>query len=374
MRRVFSLLLAVLLLLTLAGCGKDGAQSGGGSAGGRRPGNAEPDTDTVGICLPNDTDRRWLDDAAALTQQLEASGCAVVTEYAQDDPFLQASQIQAMISRPVVCLVVAAVDSLALTDVLQQAKEASIPVIAYDRLLMQTDAVSYYVGFDYQAMGVAMANHIVQAKQLETAQAESRSHTIEFFMGSPEDNNAFALYTGILQVLQPYLDSGVLVCVTGRTAFEDVCMQDWSGDLAVARCQSYLTEHYPETLPQILCAASDALAAGCVAALETAGHAPGETWPVIIGQGGDLAAAKRIVSGHQSMTVHTNPSTLIPDCVAAVKDVLDLATADTVDAGCHNGMQQVPAFFSGFTPVDSQNYREALVSSGIYTEEQLTVE
>ena len=350
MKRFIALLMAVLCIFPLAACGKGGAQPGE-STSTITP--AQPaDSKIVGISVPNNTDPRWTEETAALSQLLESEGLTAAVEYAQDDVSLQATQIQALIDRPVGCLVIAAIDSLALADVLLVAKQSGIPVIAYDRLLMQTDAVTHYVGCDYQAMGEAMANHIVKAKQLENAQAEGRSHTIEFFMGSPEDNNAVLLYTGILQVLQPYLDCGVLVCRTGRTAFEDVCIQNWSKDLAKTQCQTYLATHYTDAPPQILCGASDEIADGCRAALEDAGITPGDLWPVITGQGAQEDATQRLATGQQSLTVRKQLSELPAICHEAVLSALGIARGDWDDTVCHNGSVSIPARYCAFTLIE----------------------
>lgn len=350
MRPFIALLMAALCIFSLAACGKGSAQPDE-STNAIAP--VQPaDSKVVGISVPNDTDPRWTEETAALSQLLEKEGLATAVEYAQDDVSLQATQIQALIDRPVSCLVIAAIDSLALADVLLAAKQSGIPVIAYDRLLMQTDAVTHYVGCDYQAMGEAMANYIVHAKQLETAQAEGRSHTIEFFMGSPEDNNAVLLYTGIWQVLQPYLDCGVLVCRTGRTAFEDVCIQNWSKDLAKTLCQTYLTTHYTDTPPQILCTASDEIADGCRTALEDAGITTGEQWPVITGQGAQESAIQRLASGQQSLTVHKQLLELPAICCEAVLAALRITHEDWDDTICHNGSVSIPARYCEFTLIE----------------------
>lgn len=350
MKRTFSLFMAAFLVLALTACGNISAQQ---NESGEIPAFSQPDGEkAIGISVPNDTDPRWALETAELTRQLKHAGLAAIVKQAQDDVSVQATQIQALIAKPVTCLVVAAIDSLSLTDVLLSAKQAGIPVIAYDRLLMQTDAVAGYVGWDYQALGTAMAEHIVKARQLETAQAENRSHTIEFFMGSPDDNNAVLLYAGIQQVLQPYLDCGVLVCRSGRTAFEDVCMQGWSAELASTLCESHLETCYTDAPPEILCAASDSLADGCVSALESAEFVSSENWPLIIGQGGTETAMQRLASGQQSLTVQKDLTDLPTACFQAITAALDTSAADWNGPVCHNGIVSVPARFCGFTLVD----------------------
>lgn len=369
MKRLLVLLLALFMLGSSAACSRSPSGEADNSI-------AAPTTvgKTVGISFPNETDPCWKNDCAALSEKLETLGCQVVPAYAADNPSLQAYQIAAMIAQPVDCLVVAAVDSLALTDVLRQAADAGIPVIAYDRLLMYTDAVSYYVGFDNEAVGISIAEHIVAEKQLESAKAESRSYTVEFFMGSPDDNNAVLLHWGIMQILQPYLDSGVLVCRTGRTAFEDVCIQGWSEEIAANDCKKYLTRFYTDRAPDICCAASDSIAQGCRTALEGAGYGAGERWPLITGQNATLSAVKSILSGHQSMTVYKDRAALIRDCEAAVTAVLTLTPAENANAVCHNGTMAVTAFLSAPIAVDKQNYREILVDSGVFSDEQLSIQ
>ncbi len=372
MRRGIALFLALLLPLLALGCDKTGSDLGTYSTA---PGNTADDKPvqekTVGILFPNDTQTRWQEDAKKLSAGLEELGCAVQIAYSQNDPARQAEQMEEMVKGSVDCLIVAAVDSLALTGVLEQAKNAGIAVIAYDRLLMNTDAAACYVGFDDLRTGIAIAERIVKAKQLESAQAEDKSYTVEFFMGSPENNSAVLLHQGIMVTLKPYLDSGVLVCRTGRTAFEDVCTQDWLAERAKADCQKYLAEFYPEETPDILCAASDDLAGGCIAALEESGR---ENWPLIIGQDGAPEGVKQIVAGKQSVTMYKNYGALVFQCLTAAQQLLNGKTVENGEIVCHNGVKEIPALLTETILIDGDNYRQELIDSGIYTEQQLTPE
>ena len=181
-----------------------------------------------------------------MKEKLEAMGYEVDLQYAEDDVQTQVSQIENMIAADADCLVIAAVDSGALTTVEAQAKEKGIPIIAYDRLLMDTDAVSYYASFDNEGVGTAIGEYIKTAKDLDAAKAAGESYTIEFFMGSPDDNNAVLLHKGVMGVLQPYLDDGTLVCKTGRTSFDETCILRWSQETAQQWCENYLTGYYAD--------------------------------------------------------------------------------------------------------------------------------
>ena len=103
--------------------------------------------------MPTQSSERWINDGANMKAKLEALGYTVQLQYAEDDPQAQVSQIENMVSQQVDCIVIAAVDEGTLTGVEAQAKEAGIPIIAYDRLLKNTDAVLYYASFDNEGVG-----------------------------------------------------------------------------------------------------------------------------------------------------------------------------------------------------------------------------
>lgn len=369
MKRMIALLLLLAVLLTACGKGADPAR------------NTDPTEETVaalggpdvvGVSLPNDADPRWQALATALENALSQAGLSAAMEYAADDVLQQAAQVEAMVRRQVGCLVIAAIDPLTLNDALQQAKQAGIPVIAYDRMLMLTDAVTAYVGFDSAQTGVAVADRIVRTRQLETAREEGRSYTVELFMGAGEDPNTQFLYEGIWSLLLPYVESGVLVCRSGRTTLEDVCVRD--GTLAKKRMDMYLTEHYPEDVPDILIAASDEIAGALWDALEASGRLSAENLPLITGLGATEEGVERILAGQQCVTAYSDYPELTKHCVTAVQTVLSGEPLTQLPAACDNGLKLVPAFFADTSLVDEENYREVLVGRGIYTEDQFISE
>ena len=360
MRKLAALLLA--LTVFLCGCGQT-EQTDAQSQETTQQNSSQ--CKTVGICLPEE------ETAAELSALLEKNGYAARVLCAQNDAALQASQIEKLVEEKAACVIVKAVDSLALTEALEKAKNAAIPVIAYERLLMHTDAVACYVGFDNEAAGVMAANAIVKAKELDTAAEEKRVHTVEFYMGSPDDSSALAFYNGIMKVLAPYLDSGVLVSNTGRRAFEDTCVQNGRQETAKANCLRDLTGFYPESVPEILCTGADAIAAGCGQALEETGIATQETWPYITGQGATLTGVRQLVSGRMGMTLHKDAAALAADCSAAVEMLLEEGLLQGYQGTSHNGVKDVPAYLSGCVAVDKENYQTVLVQTGIFTDAEL---
>ena len=155
----------------------------------------------IGLAMPTQHSQRWINDCENMKIRLEELGYMVQDQFAENDVNRQISQIENFIEQKVDCLVVAAVDSYALGNVLKKAKEAGIPVIAYDRLLMDTDAISYYATFDNKMIGTIIANEIIAQADLNEVRKAGDYRTIEFFMGSPDDNNAIMFYIGLMEAL-----------------------------------------------------------------------------------------------------------------------------------------------------------------------------
>ena len=387
-RRIISIILgAALAVSTLAGC-SGSQETGATTTGATTETTAAPAGSTqsgetaavqpsgegkkVGVAMPTQSSERWINDGANMKKQLEALGYEVDLQYAEDDVQMQVSQIENMIASGVNCLVIASIDSSALVNVEAQAKAAGIPIIAYDRLLMDTDAVSYYATFDNKGVGTVIGEYIKEAKDLDAARASGESYTIEFFMGSPDDNNALFLYNGLMEVLQPYLDDGTLVCKSGRTSFADTCILRWSQETAQQNCENYLTGFYADEKLDICATAFDGFAYGCKAALEGAGYKVGEDWPLVTGQDAELMATKNIISGYQTMSVYKDTRLLAEKCVTMVQAVLEGSEPEINDTEQYNnGSIVVPSYLCTPVAVDQNNYKDIIIGGGYYTEEQL---
>lgn len=359
-KRILSVALAAVLVLslTLAGCGSsDGGEKQGGNG------------KLVGVAMPTQSSERWIKDGRNMKAQLEALGYEVFLQYAEDDVQVQLAQIETMIAKKVDCLVVASVDSSALINALQTAKEEGVPVISYDRLLMNTDAVSYYASFDNEGVGRKIGEYIEEKAGLADA---AEPQTIEFFMGSPDDNNAVLLYKGVMSVLQKYLDDGTLVCKSGRTSFEDTCILRWSQETAQQWCENYLTGFYADEDLDIACTAFDGFAYGVKAALQGAGYTA-DNWPLITGQDAELMACKNILDGTQTASIFKNTSLLADKCVTMVEAVMKGAEPEINDTTTYdNNVVVVPSYLCTPISVDKDNLQEVVVEEAkYYTAEEL---
>ena len=334
---------------------------------------SETEQTLIGVAMPTRTSERWLNDGANMKAKLEILGYAVELEYADDDIQMQVDQIRSMIDNNVDCLVISSIDSTALIEVLAKAKEKGIPVIAYDRLLMETDAISYYATFDNKEVGRLIGRYIEETNNLVQVQNSGGNETIEFFMGSPDDNNAIYLYDGIMEVLGGYLEDGTLICKSGQVAFNDTCILRWSEATAKEMCDSYLEQYYSEDSIDIICSAFDGFDYGIKKSLLQHGYRVGENWPIITGQDAERAAVSNLIQGYQSMTIFKDSRELATQCVNLVQAVIEGVQPEINDnTQYNNGCLTVASYLCTPEVITIQNYEEKLIQSSYYTQLQLT--
>ena len=321
----------------------------------------------VGVAMPTKDLQRWNQDGTNMEAQLKEAGYEVDLQYASNDIQTQVSQIENMISNGCQLLVIASIDGDSLGTVLAQAKEANIPVIAYDRLIMNTDAVTYYATFDNYMVGTKQGEYIEEALDLKNA---AGPFNIELITGDPGDNNARFFFGGAMDVLQPYVDEGKLVIQSGQTSFEDVATANWATEAAQSRFDAIIASYYADgtKLDAVLCS-NDSTALGVENALEAA--YTGE-WPVITGQDCDVANVKNMIAGKQSMSIFKDTRDLAAKTVEMVDAIMSGGEAPVNDTESYdNGTGVIPTYLCEPVFADVNNYKELLIDSGYYTEADL---
>ena len=321
----------------------------------------------VGVAMPTKDLQRWNQDGANMKSQLEAAGYEVDLQYANNDVSTQVSQIENMIANGDQILVIASIDGSSLGTVLAQAKEANIPVIAYDRLIMETDAVSYYATFDNYKVGTIQGEYIRDALDLDNADGP---FNIEIFTGDPADNNALFFYGGAMDVLKPYIEKGKLNVVSGKVDFADVATPEWKTENAQNRMENIISSYYADgtKLDAVLCS-NDSTALGVENALASSYN--GE-WPVITGQDCDMANVKNMLQDKQSMSVFKDTRELAKQVVKMCGQILSNETVDVNNTSDYdNGKGVVPTFLCDPVFADKDNYKELLIDSGYYSEADL---
>ena len=274
--------------------------------------------------MPTQSLERWNRDGSYLDEQFKAAGFETILTYSDNDSGRQVNDIQNMLAEDVDLLIVAAIDGEALNTVMNEAAEAEVPVISYDRLILN-DAVSYYVSFDNYTVGTLQGQYVESA--LDLANAGDKTYNIEFTAGDPADNNAGYFFNGAFDVLKPYIDAGTLVVVSGQTEFDAVATAQWNTDTAMERAQNILASYYADgtQLDAWVCS-NDSTALGVAQALES--DYAGSNDIIVTGQDGDIANLKNIVDGKQTMTVYKNVSNEAIVTLELAKAMLSGATID----------------------------------------------
>jgi ABC-type xylose transport system, periplasmic component len=320
----------------------------------------------VGVSMPTKDLQRWNQDGENMKAELEKAGYEVDLQYANNDIGTQVSQIETLISNGAEVLVIASIDGESLGDPLSKAKEAGIPVIAYDRLIMQSDAVDYYATFDNYMVGTRQGEFIEEKLDLKNAEGP---FNMEIFTGDPGDNNAKFFYGGAIDVLMPYIEEGKIVVPSGSIDFDAVATAAWSTEAAQSRMDAIIASNYADgtTLDAVLCS-NDSTALGVTNALAAY---TGE-WPLITGQDCDVANVKNIIAGKQSMSIFKDTRALAAQTVKMVDALMQGQEAEVNDTTTYdNGTGIIPTYLCEPVFADVNNYKELLVDSGYYTEDQL---
>ena len=331
MKKILASILASAMVFSLSACGSSApAESSNAApaastapAASAAPADESGSPSTVagggkiGVSMPTQSLQRWNQDGTNMKAELEAAGYEVDLQYAGDNDIpTQVSQLENMISSGCNALVVASIDGSALTEVLKGAKDAGIPVIAYDRLIMNSDAVSYYATFDNYKVGTIQGNYIKDALDLDNAEGP---FNIELFTGAPDDNNVNFFFGGAMDVLNPYIESGKLVVLSGQTEKAQCATPNWSAEESQKRMEK----------PNV----------------------------------------KNIVAGYQDMSVFKDTRTLASQVVKMVDAVMQGSEPEINDTETYdNGTGVIPSYLCDPVVCTVDNYKELLIDSGYYTE------
>ena len=322
----------------------------------------------IGISMPTQSLERWNRDGSYLEEQFKAAGYDVELTYSDNETDRQVNDIQNLISDGVNLLVVAAIDGEALNTVMDEAKDAGIPVISYDRLI-KSDAVSYYISFDNYTVGTLQGQYVIDTLDLDNA--GDKTYNIEFTAGDPADNNAGYFFNGAYDTLKPYLDAGTLNVVSGQTDFDSVATAQWDTQTSLERMQNILASYYADGKTQLdvaLCS-NDSTALGVENAL--AASYTGE-YPIITGQDCDTPNVKNLVAGKQAMSVFKDTRALASAVVKMVDSIMKGEEPEVNDTESYdNGTGVIPTYLCDPVVVTTDNYKEILIDSGYYTEDQI---
>ncbi|MEV8316582.1 multiple monosaccharide ABC transporter substrate-binding protein [Streptomyces sp. NPDC059900] len=363
--RLTAAVASVVMIGSLAACGQE-------AKGGSRYKPDEGKGSTIGLAMPTKSSERWIADGNNMAEQFEKAGYKTDLQYGDDKVENQIAQLENMITKGRSLLVVAAIDGSALTEVLQRAADAGIPVISYDRLILGTENVDYYASFDNERVGRLEAQYIVEKLDLGKPGKGGKAKNIELFAGSPDDNNTKYFWNGAMKVLQPYFKSGQLVVRSKQTKMNQATTLRWDGGTAQKRMDDLISKNYGSAKVDAVLSPYDGISIGIISALKSAGYGTkSDPLPVITGQDAELASVKSIIRGEQTQTVFKDTRKLAAQTVAMGDAVLnDKKPKVNNTEDYNNGKKTVSSFLLDPVSIDKSN-TQLLVDEGYFKEGQL---
>ncbi len=363
----FSALMAILVIAAtiLSACG--------GGATTAAPTQPPPETKlAVGIVLPTKDEPRWIQDETRFKEALAAAGYEVEILFSQGDSAKEKANVEDLITKGVKVLIITPHDGSAAAAAAEAARAAGVKVISYDRLILDTEAVDYYVTFDSIAVGAAQAQYLVD-------KAAGSDNPLYLYAGAASDNNAFLFFEGAWNVLQPKIADGTFVI---KNSSEAVALQDkatltrdemskiigqittnWDFNTAKSLAEANLTVAAAADKGDVFILAPNdgtarAIADAFAADKDVASY-------VVTGQDAEKASVQYIIDGKQSMTVLKDVRTLVADAISAAIAYLEGKTPPQTNT-YNNGVFDVPAKPSEVISVDKDNVKEAVIDSGYW--------
>ena len=314
----------------------------------------------IGLSFSDFATERWKNEADLMTKLLNDKGYDVIVQEANHDVKLQNDQIDNMVSQGVKGLIVIAEDGDAAVTAVDKAADAGVTVIAYDRLI-KTPKIAAYLSFDnvevgrQQALGVMKALGVDEGKWTKESPAK-----VVMLGGSPTDNNAILFRQGQMEIVQPYVDQGVVKIVA------DQWVDNWDAANALKIMENILTAQNNEIDGVV--ASNDGTALGALQAMKAQGLAG--VVP-ISGQDATADGSNSIVKGELTVSILKDIRNLSPLAIdvmdkllkgQAVENMKNFAlsalTLDDTKTG------EVPCVFLEVQQVNKDNVYDLVVKSG----------
>jgi D-xylose transport system substrate-binding protein len=301
----------------------------------------------IGLSLDTLKEERWQRDRDTFIAEAGKLGATVIVQSANSDDTRQVRDVESLISRKVDVLVIVPHNGSAMTRAVKSANDEKIPVIAYDRLILNAD-IDYYLTFDNVKVGEAQARYIADRLPKDHVARVVRIY------GAPTDNNAKMFKQGQDNILLPLIKSGKIEVV-----HEDWAL-DWKPENGKKIMNAALTKAGRNVDAVVV--SNDGTAGGAIQALSEEGIA-GQV--LVTGQDADLAACQRILRGTQTMTVYKplkNLATLAARVAVDVAKGNKPAATSTLD----NGQKKVPSIFEKIVSVDKENMMSTVVADDFH--------
>lgn len=359
MKKRLSLFLVASLILTmvLAGCGSTtpNTSTAAPDASPAADGDGFAADAVIGVALPWLGTQNWAEADEMFRTQLEAAGFKAIVQHADNKVPQQQQQIESMIQNGAKVIVVGPVDGSQLGAVLEEAEAAGIKILSYDRLLENTTGVNGVVQFGSIKTGELQGQALLDGL---AAQKGKGPYNIELFGGGPADPNAPNFFKGAMSVLQPKIDDGTLVVVSGQTDFTQCATMDWDNSKAQARMDSLLSGFYSGKEIHGVLSPNDGIARAIITASEQAG----QQIPVVSGLDAENESVEWIWSGKQYSTVAKPTDVLVGKTIDIIKSLQAGNGLPEPDTSVNNGKKEVGIYELAPIIVTKENAKEAFAS------------
>ena len=367
MKKLIALLLALVMVLSLTACGGGRTETAAteekpAESNNEAAAEAAPVADggfeagaTIGVSLPWLGTQNWKEAEEMFKTELEAAGFKPIIQAADQKVATQQQQIESMIQNGAKVIVVGPVDGSQLGAVLEEAKAAGVYVIGYDRLLENTTGVDGVVQFGSVKTGELQAQALLDG--LKEMKGEG-PWNIELFGGGPADPNAPNFFTGAMSVLQPLIDDGTLVVVSGQTDFAQCATLDWDNSKAQARMDSLLSGFYSDKEIHGVLSPNDGIARAIITSCEQAG----QEIPAISGLDAENESVEWVWSGRQYSTVAKPTDALVAETIEIIKSLQAGNGMPATDVLVNNGKMDVMVYELPPVVVTKDNAKEVFAN------------
>ena len=369
MKKLFALLLALVMVLSLTACGggRTEAPAAAPAAPAEKPAEnnaAAPEAPaaagieegaTIGVSLPWLGTQNWKEAEEMFKTELEAAGFKPLIQAADNKVPQQQQQIESMIQNGAKVIVVGPIDGTQLGAVLEEAKAAGVYVIGYDRLLENTTGVDGVVQFGSVKTGELQAQALLDG--LKEMKGEG-PWNIELFGGGPADPNAPNFFKGAMSVLQPLIDDGTLTVVSGQMDFTQCATQDWDNSKAQARMDSLLSGFYADKEIHGVLSPNDGIARAIITSCEQAG----QEIPAISGLDAENESVEWVWSGRQYSTIAKPTDALVAQTIEIIKSLQAGNGMPATDVMVNNGKIDVAVYELPPVVVTKDNAKEVFAN------------
>jgi len=278
----------------------------------------------IGIAMPETHVQRWIKDGEALKANAIKLGYTAEVNWANADQLIQNGMIQTYLTKKPKALIIGNIND-GVGSAVAAAKKAKVPVLAYDRLIQNTDAYDYFITFNNKNVGQLQGEAIVKALDLDKA---TTPKNITLFAGSSTDDNANFFFDGAIEVLTPYIDKGVLKVIgpypkssKDKATFLQIATENWQADIAKRRMEGLLINDAKSVTLDAILAPNDPIARAVIEACKADAKYRAKL-PVVTGQDAEFASVMSIKNGEQYMTIFKDTNKLAEAAVILIDQII----------------------------------------------------